>query len=428
MRPVPASTLGGRCCHLGRLDLPCVRGDPLLGALVDQVGQRPGAAAEQQERQHRNARQERHHAHHGARHAERLGIAGELRNQGLVGGARDAGLGDEQTGGGRHDQRRHLRDQSVADSEQRVGARGVGKRHALLGDADDCAADDVDEHDQQARDGVAAYEFRGAVHGPVEAGFVLERLPAPPRLALVDHPGGQVGVDRHLLARHGVEVEARRHFRDAAGALGDHHEIHDHQDREHDDADHEVAAHHEIAERLDDVAGSRGALVPARQNEAGRGEIERQPQHRGDQQHGREGGEFERRLDEQRRHQDQHREDDRNGKCHVKKRRRQRQDEDDQDRHHADRQRDVAALEYCPEIAELRHGEPACRLPACRTITHVFCRRPPRPIVGMKGLRRGREAADPRERNRARVQGPPRVRRVSGRCSPAKFAQLMVSG
>src|SRR3981189_1171832 len=33
--------------------------------------------------------------------------------------------------------------------------------------------------------------------------------------------------------------------------------IHDDQDREHDDADHEISAHHEVAERLDDVAGRR---------------------------------------------------------------------------------------------------------------------------------------------------------------------------
>ncbi|MBN8751603.1 MAG: branched-chain amino acid ABC transporter permease, partial [Variovorax sp.] len=91
---------------------------------------------------------------------------------------------------------------------------------------------------------------------------------------LVDQSGGEIGVDRHLLAGHGVEVEARRHFGDAAGALGDDHEVHDHQDREHDQADHEIAAHHEVAERLDDVAGGRTALVAVRQDETGRGQVE----------------------------------------------------------------------------------------------------------------------------------------------------------
>src|SRR6266508_4344640 len=76
---------------------------------------------------------------------------------------------------------------------------------------------------------------------PDSSSSVLRR-----RLALVDQAGREIGVDRHLLTRHGVEVEARGDLGDAAGALGDHHEIHDHQDREHDDPDHEIAAHDEI--------------------------------------------------------------------------------------------------------------------------------------------------------------------------------------
>ena len=141
-------------------------------------GQRRGAAAERQERQHRNARQQRQHQHHAGRHAERLRIAGQLLHQRLVGGTGDAGLGDQQARRGRDDQRRHLGDQAVADGQHGVGAGGIAEAHALLGDADDDAADDVDEDDQQAGDGVAAHEFRGAVHGAEEAAFVFQLLAA----------------------------------------------------------------------------------------------------------------------------------------------------------------------------------------------------------------------------------------------------------
>jgi hypothetical protein len=91
-------------------------------------------------------------------------------------------------------------------------------------------AHDVDQQHQEARDRVAAHEFRSAVHGAEEAGFVFQGLAAAPRVLFVDQARGQVGIDRHLFARHGIEVEARRHLGDAAGALGDDHEIHDHQD------------------------------------------------------------------------------------------------------------------------------------------------------------------------------------------------------
>jgi len=153
-------------------------------------------------------------------------------------------------------------------------------------------------------------------------------------------------------ARHGVEVEACSDFRDAAGALGNDDEIYDHQDDEDDDADDEIAAHHEIAERLDDVASGVGALVAVRQYEARGGQVERQPQHSGDQQHSRKRGKFEWCVDEQRGHQDQHRDDDRDREREIEQDRRQRQDQHDQDGEHADRECDVAALHERAHLTE----------------------------------------------------------------------------
>ncbi len=73
-------------------------------------------------------------------------------------------------------------------------------------------------------------------------------------------PGGEIGVDGHLLAGDGVEGEARADLGDARGALGDDEEVHRDQDDEHDGADDEVAAHHEVGEAGDDVAGRVVAL------------------------------------------------------------------------------------------------------------------------------------------------------------------------
>ena len=172
-----AAALAAAAAAAARWPRPAAR---LGGAVV--VARLPGqhrrAAAEREERKHRNARQHRQHEHHAGRHAERLRIAGELPHQRLVGGAADAGLGDQQARRGGDDQRRHLGDEAVADGQHGVGAGGLAERQALLGDTDDDAADDVDEDDQKARDGVAADEFRGAVHGAEEAAFVLERLAA----------------------------------------------------------------------------------------------------------------------------------------------------------------------------------------------------------------------------------------------------------
>ena len=84
------------------------RGEAGLHVAVDLAGKPRRAAGKRQERQHRNAGEERDRAHHGGRHAERLRIVRELAPERLVGGAAHAGLRDEEAGGGRDDQRRHL--------------------------------------------------------------------------------------------------------------------------------------------------------------------------------------------------------------------------------------------------------------------------------------------------------------------------------
>src|SRR6185437_10138991 len=190
---------------------------------------------------------------------------------------------------------------------------------------DDHAGDDVDEGDQQAGDGVAAHELAGAVHVAEEGAFRLEVGTALLGLGFDDQPGRQIGVDGHLLARHGIEAETGRDLRDTSGTLGDDDEIDDHQDGEDHSPDDEIAAHDEIAERFDHVPGGIGAGMAVGEDQPGRGEVERQPQHGGNQQHDREGREFERRLDEQRRHHDEDGKDDRDGEQYVEQHRGHRQ-------------------------------------------------------------------------------------------------------
>ncbi len=229
----------------------------------------------------------------------------ELLAERLVGGSAHAGLRDQQARRRRHDQRGDLARQAVADGQQGVALGGLPEAQALLRHADDDAADHVDEGDQQGRHRVAAHEFRGTVHGAEEGGLLLQGRAPSLRGLLVDQAGRQVGVDRHLLAGHRVEGEAGRDLGDPARALRDDHEIHDDQDREHDDPDDEVAPHHEVAEGLDDVAGRRRTLVAVAEDEARRGEVQGEPQHRGDEQQRREDGEFQRIIDRQAGHHDQ---------------------------------------------------------------------------------------------------------------------------
>ncbi|CAM5192314.1 hypothetical protein CDEF62S_05134 [Castellaniella defragrans] len=164
----------------------------------------------------------------------------------------------------------------------------------MLCHADDQPAQDIDHHDEQARHRVAADELACAIHGAVELGLLPHFGPALARILLADQARIQIGVDRHLLARHRIQRETGAHFGDPARALGDHDEIDDHQDDEHYNPDRKISADQKVPEGLDDVSGRRRPPVPVEQHHSGRGHVQRQAKQRGEQQHRRKGGEVQR--------------------------------------------------------------------------------------------------------------------------------------
>ena len=94
---------------------------------------------------------------------------------------------------------------------------------------------------------------------------------------LVDVAGVEVGVDRHLLAGHGIEGEPGGDLRHAAGAIGDDDELDDDEDQEEDDAHHEVAADHELAEALDHTPGRARSFGAVQQDQSCRRHVEGEP-------------------------------------------------------------------------------------------------------------------------------------------------------
>ena len=184
----------------------------------------------------------------------------ELVQDRLVGRAAGAALRHQKRRAERGDEGGDLRHEAVADRELGEDVGGLGQGQAVPGHADDDAAEDIDREHDQARDGVAAHELRGTVHRAEEGALLLEFAAPALGFLVVDQAGRQVGVDRHLLARDGVEGEAGADFRDTGRALGDNDEVDRDDDGEDDEADDEVAAHHEAREPADDIAGRIGAF------------------------------------------------------------------------------------------------------------------------------------------------------------------------
>ena len=231
------------------------------------------------------------------------------------------------------------------------GLRGA---QAVLRDADDEAADEVDGEDQQTGHCVAAHVLAGAVHGAEELRLFADFGAAPLGFLLVDQSGIQVGVDRHLLARHRVEREARADLGNALGAFRDDDEVDDDEDREHDQSDREVAADEEVAERLDHRAGRARAGVAVHQHDARRCDVQRQSQQGRDQQHRRKRREVER-LDHLRGDQHHHQRDrDVDREQHIERERRQRQHHHRQHEQDHERRRDLAQQHRAVVLAEQR--------------------------------------------------------------------------
>ena len=167
--------------------------------------------------------------------------AAHIDRQGGVGG----GAGHHHASRHRDQQRRDHGDQPVADGQHGVGFQRLAEGDIELEDADQESGDDVDGGNQDGGDGVALVEAGRAVHGAVELGVARDLLAAGARLRFVDQPGVQVGVDRHLLAGHGVEGEARGHLGGAHRAVRHHDVLDGDQGDENHEAHHVVAADHE---------------------------------------------------------------------------------------------------------------------------------------------------------------------------------------
>src|SRR5581483_6817743 len=165
-------------------------------------------------------------------------LVGQVGPEVLVRAARasddDAGRDRDQQGG-------DLGGQAVADGQQRVGVGGLREADVKLKHADHDPADQVDRGDHDGGHGIALDELRGTVHGPVEVGLAADLGAPVAGLVVGDQAGVEVGVDRHLLAGHGVEGEPGGHLGHAAGAVGHHDELDDDQDQEDDQTDHHVA-------------------------------------------------------------------------------------------------------------------------------------------------------------------------------------------
>ena len=172
-----------------------------------------------------------------------------------------------------------------------------------------------------------------------------------------EQAGVEIGIDRHLLAGQRIEGEARRDFRNAPGALGDDHQVDDHQHGKDEDADDIIAADKKRAKGFDDMARRRGAFMAMDQHDAGGGDVERQPQQGGEQQHGREGRKIQHLGGVDGDHQHDERDGDVEDEEQIEQQRRHRHDHQQHQRQDRDRQQRGARIGTAEHGAQAGRGK-----------------------------------------------------------------------
>ena len=189
----------------------------------------------------------------GGQNGSRLGL--ELGHHILIEAPLGNGAGDDHARSGGDHQRGELGNQAVTDGDDGILLKYGGEVSPAHDHADDDAAHEVDKRNEQRHHRVALDDLGGAVHSAVEVGLLLDLAPAEAGRLLVDQSGGEIRVNGHLLAGHGVQREAGGHLGHALGALGDDDELHQHDDEEDHHADDDVAAGDEVAEVLNNLTG-----------------------------------------------------------------------------------------------------------------------------------------------------------------------------
>ncbi len=216
----------------------------------------------------RHARHHRQHKHHQCGGVERRGFCQQLRFDLVANVVAIADAGHDDRRGGCQQQRGNLCHQTITDGQQNILLKRLTGRQIVFEDADQNAAQHVDQQDHDPGYGVTAHKLRRAVHRAVEIRLVGDIFAPLTCLFLIDQSGVEIGVDRHLLARQRIKGKARRDFRNTLCAFGDHHEVDDHQDHKHHEANNKVAADHHVTERLNHLTGGTDAVVAVEQHHA----------------------------------------------------------------------------------------------------------------------------------------------------------------
>ena len=185
----------------------------------------------------------------------------------------------------RDQQPRNLGHQRITHCQQNVTIGSFAGRQPVLRHTNGKTANDVDDQNQNTSNSVTTHKLASTVHGAKKAGFFLHFHATAFGFCLIDQACIQIGIDGHLLTRHGIQGETCRHLSNTLRTFGNHHKVDHHQDGKHDQTHSKIATNQKVTKGLDHCTGSARASVTFQQHHTRGGHIQRQTHQRTEQQH-----------------------------------------------------------------------------------------------------------------------------------------------
>src|SRR6056300_1802164 len=93
----------------------------------------------------------------------------------------------------------------------------------------------VNHKDQNTRHGISANELRATIHRTIEVSLLGYLSTTIPRLILIDEPGVEISINRHLFTWHRIKRKAGAYFGDSTRSLSNNHKVNDYQNQKDDD-------------------------------------------------------------------------------------------------------------------------------------------------------------------------------------------------
>ena len=116
-------------------------------------------------------------------------------------------------------------------------------------------ADDIDQNNHDASNGIAFNKFTGAIHRPVKAALLFNVAAALLRLLFIDYANIHIGINGHLFARQAVQRKPSSHLGHPLRPIGDHHILHHDQHDKHNQTNDIIAGYHMFTNGANDPTG-----------------------------------------------------------------------------------------------------------------------------------------------------------------------------